>query len=164
MSETRNRYTDEEAATFVDAILKGACAAQSVRQTISIEGLPIDHTWFFKKLKDDETLQYKWIVAKTAGAHAALDECIDLEEELLGTARRRVESTTDDGKTMVRSALSGPELGAYRAVMDRRKWQVARLLPKNYGDKISLGTEGVSGTVSINVDLGDQDKGEDEDV
>ena len=41
-------------------------------------------------------------------------------------------------------------------MVDYRKWQIAWHLPQHYGDKLKFGTDGVSGAVSINVDLGEQ--------
>ena len=84
------------------------------------------------------------------------DDCIDLQDEMLALARRTEKVEGESGEVQMACLLTTPQLNAFRAVIDYRKWQIARLLPKHYGDKLNVGADGVSGVVSINVDLGEQ--------
>lgn len=116
-------------AATIDAILASVTGGAPVRRALREAG--INPEAFYRLVEADEGLQKRYARAKSASLDALADEIIDLSDECrIGKKTRETKDGTFDeyGDMVERSRLQ----------IDARKWLLAKLAPKKYGDKVEL--------------------------
>lgn len=125
-------YTEELGTRICERIALG----ESVRNICKEEGMPVISTvmkWLFDKDKKEFSEQYE----KACNTRAEI-----LFEELLEIADTPIEGveTTIKGETI--EEKKGDMLGHRKLQVDTRKWYLSKVLPKKFGDKVDMTTNG----------------------
>lgn len=129
-----------EPATF-DAIIADVSAGEPVRRALAEHG--VNPRKFYALTGADEEAAKRYARAKATGCHAFADETIELCDE--------VPPVDEKGKM-------DPGFVAWKKQqIETRKWHLAKLLPKVYGDAIDLKH---SGAVAHVLHIHDEPKGE----
>lgn len=106
--------------TQIEKVLAYIRSGKSVRKSCELVGVPVPT--FLKNVDGDQYAR-----ARDAQADAHFDEMTELEEEC-------------------RSGELDP--AAFRALLDSRKWRLARMRPKLYGDKATVDMTSSDGSMS----------------
>lgn len=104
----------------------------SVREIGEMAGLP-GTTTIFRWLVSKPLFREQYALAKEAGAEVLADELIAIADDgsndyMLRTGRDGSEAWVLNGEHVQRSKLR----------VDTRKWVLAKLLPKKYGDRVAI--------------------------
>lgn len=106
----RNRATPpDEKAAKIEAVLTQLAQHGNTSRACREAGL--ERTRFMHLVNEDADLAHKYARAKESGIEAAFDDLDKTAEEIGDVARARL-------------------------VVDTRKWMLARMAPKKYGDRI----------------------------
>lgn len=119
---------------IADRICERLAEGESLRAVCRDEGFPAMAT-VFRWLADDAYLPFReqYARAREAQAHNLADEIIDIANTPLLGVETKVK---DDGG---RETTEGDMLGHRKLQIDARKWYLSKVLPKVYGDKLTLG-------------------------
>lgn len=88
---------------------------------------------FFRTLEADPTLAERYVRAKARQAELLADEIVEIAD-MSGTDL----SVDDNGNVRI----DGEAINRSRLRMDARKWTAAKLLPKRFGEKLDVTTDG----------------------
>ncbi len=103
-----------------DAILADIAAHGNVNRAVKEHGVPSGT--FYGKIADDEARFGRYARAKTQGCYAVADETICLPDELSDNA-------------------TSEQVQRCKLRVETRKWHLAKLLPKVYGEKMLVGSD-----------------------
>jgi hypothetical protein len=124
-------FTQATAATICERLAKG----ETVTAICASPGMP-GYTTINRWIDKDETFRRDYARARELGLHAMAEQCLQISD--------RQSPSTDSGAT------DTGDVQHRRLQVDTRKWLLARLLPKVYGDKQQLEH---SGSVDIAASL-----------
>ena len=110
----------ERKADRIDKVLELVSSGQSLRQACKAVG--ITRRLFLEKVDGNQYAR-----AREAQADAHFDEMAELEAEC-------------------RAGTLDPQ--AFRALLDSRKWRLARMRPRVYGDKVTVDNTSSDGSMS----------------
>jgi hypothetical protein len=130
-------YNQEIAAQICARISVG----ESIIKITSEPGMPAEktvYTWLFKH----EEFAQEYRRARELQAEHYADEIVSLADECMVGQKTEV---TSDGKTKV---ITGDMVDRSRLRVDARKWTCSKLLPKKYGDKVSMDVTNSDGSLS----------------
>ena len=99
----------------IDKVLELVASGQSLRQACEAAGMPAPT--FLRERDKNPALAEQYARAREAQADAHFDEMAELEAEC-------------------RAGILDPQ--AFRAMLDSRKWRLARMRPRVYGDKLDV--------------------------
>lgn len=99
----------------IDKVLELVASGQSLRQACKAVG--IKRPTFLREASIDKNLADQYARAREAQADAHFDEMAELEAEC-------------------REGQLDPQ--AFRALLDSRKWRLARMRPRVYGDRVDV--------------------------
>jgi hypothetical protein len=128
---------DEIKAAICERIADG----ESLRQIIADEGMPASST-VFKWLNEDAQFSEQYARAREAQADALFDDLLGIADDGSNDWMERKNADgqnigwQENGEALRRSALR----------IDARKWMIAKLQPKKYGEKV---TQEHTGAVSV---------------
>lgn len=114
-----------------DAICALLAEGKSIRTVCEIDGMPAIST-FFKWLREHEEFSKQYASAKQEAADAMAEDLLyiadtpQVGEEVTTKANGDVETKRSD------------MLGHRRLQVDTRKWLMAKMKPKKYGEKLEL--------------------------
>ena len=108
----------------------------SLRTVCKMNGMP-DGTTVFRWLQDDEEFRKQYARAKQEAADALAEEIIDISDEADSVIRKGAEKKS--------SAYAANQ----RLRVDTRKWIMAKMKPKKYGEKLDLTSDGKALPVPI---------------
>lgn len=121
-------YTEELANNICDRLSKGESLRRICRDDEMPERTTV-HLWLLDKNKKDFFNQY----AKACDTRA--DELFDELEEIARTEE---------------------DVSRARLIVDTRKWYLSKVMPKKYGDKMDLTTDGKALTINISQEIADK--------
>ena len=122
--------SQETIDAVIDAIATSGNTSRALRETGT------DRKEFYALLNADETVRNRYARAKELGLDAFADEMLEIAAE----PRRGVKVTTKaDGTT---ETVEGDTVDRSRLDVDTRKWWLARMAPKKYGDKLDVNATG----------------------
>jgi hypothetical protein len=124
-------YSDETAAIICERLSNG----ESLRQICSDEDMPGKST-VMRWLAANEAFRDQYARAREAQADYWAEEIIEISDE---SARDTIAS--EDGA----ERMNGEFVARSRLRVDTRKWLMARMAPKKYGDKITQEQTGPDG-------------------
>ena len=117
-------YTEELAAKILDEISSG----KSLRSVCKAEGMPHESTVRLWKLEDREGFSTRYARALELQADAIFDEALEIADTQQIVLKTK---TFADGKT---ETTDGDMVERSKLRVETRKWFLARLLPKRYGE------------------------------
>lgn len=119
----------------VDTICERLAKGETLTAICASPGMP-GYTTINRWLDKDEAFRSHYARARELGLHAMAEQCLQISD--------RQSPSTDSGAT------DSGDVQHRRLQVDTRKWLLAKLLPKVYGDKQQLEH---SGTVDISAAL-----------
>jgi hypothetical protein len=122
-------YTSELATRICERIAKG----ESVRTIVKDEDMPSSST-IFRWLLDDSKKEFWEQYEKARNIQAEL-----MFEELLDIADDGTNDWLEKNEAYI---LNGEAIGRSRLRVDTRKWYLSKVLPKKFGEKIDMTTNG----------------------
>lgn len=131
-------YSDEEKETIITAICDRVIEERKSFNEVVIES-EISLVTFYKWISKNETLQNLYNYAREVRSDILFEEIIQIADT---TEEGVVIETDDNGKTKEKK---GDMTNHRRLKIDSRKWVVAKMNPKKYGDKMTL-----DGNLTIN--------------
>lgn len=142
------------ASSFTQAIADAICTrladGQSLREICRDEGMP-DKATVFRWLAADEAFRDQYAHAREAQAETLFEEIVTIADtQALGVKR----TIKPDGAV---ETVEADMIEHRRLRVDARKWVVARLAPKKYGDKLTHASDPenpMTLTPVINVTIG----------
>ena len=138
-----SRYTTELAADICRRLAEGE-SLRSICRDDTMPGLRTVMGWLFNGEHEEFSQQYA--SAREVQAEVWADEIVGIADEATG------DLTTDkDGKSVV----DHEHIQRSRLRVDTRKWLMARMAPKKYGDKMQHTGEG-GGPVTFIMTLHDE--------
>lgn len=136
-------YTPE----IADEICKRLSMGESLRAICRDEGMPNEATVRTWALDDKEGFYTQYARARELQALHWAEEILEIADD--GSNDTNINPKTGepmlDSEWMQRSRLR----------VDTRKWLLSKVLPKVYGDKIDVTSNGKGVGLAINIDLGD---------
>jgi transposase-like protein len=126
----------EYSPELADAICELVAEGESIRTICKAEGMPAKST-IFKWLREHKDFSDQYARAKEDQLEALADEILEI---------------ADDKSNDVSGELQMPNgVAVQRAKLqtDTRKWLLAKLVPKKYGDKLDMNLGGEVGIKSI---------------
>jgi hypothetical protein len=127
-----------------EAILGKIMGGASMRQ--ACRDLGIDRVLVYADLKADETFANQYARAAEVRADDIFDEIFDIADDGLNDW---IERKGDDGNT--KGWLeNGEAINRSKVRIDTRKWALARMNPRKYGDKVQIGGADDLPPVTIN--------------
>lgn len=130
-------YTPE----IADEICKRLSFGESLRAICRDEGMPNEATVRMWALDDKEGFYTQYARARELQAMRWAEEVLEISDE--------PPPITGEGK------IDGAGVQHQRLRVDSRKWLLSKVLPKVYGDKIDVTSNGKGVGLAINIDLGD---------
>jgi hypothetical protein len=128
-------FTERLFATIIERIANG----ESLRAVCRDDAMPSPPT-VLRWVANDLDLQQRYAFALDARADMIFDEVLEIADDTSKDWVVRDGGPVLDAEHVRRSALR----------VDARKWALARMAPKKYGDKVQLGATGNgSGAISI---------------
>ncbi len=135
-------FTEEVAAAILDHLTEG----QSLRAICRAEGMPSAATWLRWVAADPELVRaYK--LARELQADAIFDDVLEIADD----ARNDWMERHGQGGEGQGWALNGDHVRRSALRVDARKWMLARMAPKKYGDKLQLDGDGEGGPINARV-------------
>lgn len=123
---------------LADTICKRIAEGESLRAVCRDEGMPAAST-FLLWLKDDPALTEQYAKAMEMRADAIFDEVFDIADN---GANDWIEANDPENPGY---RLNGEHIQRSRLRVDTRKWALARMNAKKYGDKVSAEVTGKDG-------------------
>lgn len=127
-------YTDKKAERICDALASG----RSLRSICADDGMP-DQTTVFAWLAKHDDFRQRYARAREAQADALLEEILQISDDGSNDTY-----TDDNGNTRTDYDV----VARSKLRVDARKWAMAKMAPKKYGDKLDV-EHGGSVTVEI---------------
>lgn len=124
-------YTKKLADTICERIVTG----ESVRSIVDDPKMPAMAT-FFRWLRDRQEFREQYEEAKQLQADLLADEIMDIADD---GRNDWMEANAEDNPGY---RMNGEHVQRSKLRVDARKWVAARLLPKRYGDKYDVTSEG----------------------
>ncbi len=116
-----------------DAVKAAICAkladGQSLVQALKADGMP-SRSHFYEQVAADPEFADMYARAKADGIEAMADDLMAIADEA------EVANVTDAEGNVVDLKLDYTAVARNRLRVDTRKWLLAKLAPKKYGDKI----------------------------
>lgn len=126
MKQKRGTRTKDAVPDILERVSRG----ESLRKACAANG--IDAAGFCQRVREDDLLAQQYARAKEIGLELLAEQLVDLCD----TPQEGTETTIKaDGGVEVKT---GDMLGHRKLQIDTRKWLLSKLLPKKYGDKMTL--------------------------
>lgn len=130
-------YTQKELDDKFDKICQRIMEGESLRKILYSKKPIMSNTTFFKLLKEDPAKNEQYARAKEVCAERKFDS---IEEDYMSEPQRDPESGRIDPAWVQLQRLK----------IDAKKWELSKLLPKKYGDKIDIDAK-IGGEIILNV-------------
>lgn len=144
-------YTEEDKEKIFNAIITEiADKGRSVRSILRDEGMPVAST-FFKWLSDDVSKSNQYARACEVRAELIFDELIEIVDD---TSSDYIDVKLEKGsesEILLDKKPNYEVIQRSRLRFDARRWMLSKMIPKKYGDKIDLTTDGekLSGSIPL---------------
>ncbi len=126
-------YNDKQRTELIDSICLDIMEGLSLRGAIAKRDNKPDLTTFLRWIDNDKDKYKQYVRAKEIMAASMFDELLEIADD-----NSEDEIVREDGKSM----LNHEFVGRSRLRIDTRKWYLSKVLPKVYGDKLDLTTNG----------------------
>ena len=138
-----SEYTKEIGNDICEHISNG----QSLRSFCEREGYPAKNT-VLRWLRNNEDFRTQYALSRKSAIEVMADEIIDIADDAEKVVRKGAEKK------------SGAFAQTQRLRIDTRKWVMSKLLPKKYGDKVDITSDGkaIKGNTIVFEDFRDEAK------
>lgn len=125
------KWTDDKKQEAIEQIIRRICDGESCRSILdnADRSLLPDYSTFLAWVEADEDLAKHYARAMELRAEKLFDEIIEIADSSNADL-----DVSDDGKLVV----IGEAVTRSRLRVDARKWALAKMQPKKYGDKIEV--------------------------
>lgn len=147
--EKRTTKTDS-VAQRVEKVIKEIERGESMRR--ACEKVKIQKSVFMRWVKEKEDVRDRYARACEERQSILFDEIIEIADNV--QEGKTIKETTDSKNGRSREVVIGDMIQHRRLQIEARKWALAKMNPKKYGDKVDLTTDGEK-LVNITLDLGD---------
>ena len=120
-----------------DAILERIASGESLRKAARAESVAPSTVLLW--VDTDSAFSEQYARAREIGYRLLADEIIDISDEV------EVQPVTSPDGEVVEVRLDATAVARNRLRVDSRKWMLAKMLPKIYGDKVDHQHSGVNG-------------------
>lgn len=129
------KWTPEKKKDAIEQILRRMCEGESVRSILDHANRDIlpAYVTFLDWVSEDDELAKQYARAMEVRADKIFDEIIEIADESNNDV-----TIGDDGKLHV----DGETVSRSRLRVDARKWALSKMMPKKYGDKLDVTTDG----------------------
>lgn len=128
-------YSDKQKEEIFESIVKEIQSGKALRNILKQEGMPSSQT-FYLWLEDDESKSKRYAGACEDRADAIFEEMLEIADDgtndFMSIQKGNSTYNTEDKEVTNRSRLR----------IDTRKWMLSKLMPKKYGDKLDITTDG----------------------
>lgn len=118
---------------LADLICERLAQGESLRSVCRDEGMPAISS-IFKWMREHEAFSKQYALAKQESADAMAEDIMDIADD--GT-NDWMEKTNADGE-IIGWTLNGEHVQRSKLRVDARKWLMAKMKPKKYGDKTEV--------------------------
>jgi hypothetical protein len=125
-------YSDVEKQTIFDEICNKIQTGRSLRSIIKDEGMP-DLSTFYVWLKEDVDKSKQYAYATEARAEMIFEDILKIADE-----NENDTYIDEDGKERTNHDV----VNRSRLKIDARKWMLSKMIPKKYGDKVDITSDG----------------------
>jgi hypothetical protein len=134
-------YSKEQIEKLMSEICERIAKGESLRSVLRDENMP-DRVTFYKWLNEDKEHFNQYAHATQLRADYIFDEMLEIADTTIDGV---VIETDDNGRTKEKK---GDMLGHRRLQIDARKWILAKMNPKKYGDKTEIDHSSSDGSMS----------------
>jgi len=128
-------YTDKDKQMIFDDICEMIINGKSLRKALNEVKLP--GKTFFVWLRNDEIKSKQYAQATIERAELMFEDMLDIADD---STNDFIEQDLGNGLTV--SKFNSEHVLRSRLRVDVRKWSLSKLMPKKYGEKIDLTTNG----------------------
>lgn len=144
MNTPHNKRTYEQEQEIINEVCQLIEEGMSLRKAVKKIG--INHSTFFKYIDNDENAESNLRKAQYARAtelraEAMADEILDISDDSSNDTIYTEKGEIENKEWTNRSRLR----------VDSRKWLLSKLMPKKYGDKIDVTSDGEKVTTSASI-------------
>jgi hypothetical protein len=125
-------YTASETEMMFRKVIKDVASGASVRSACKKDGTPSLDT-FYKWLEKDKSKAERYARATEKRAEAIFEDILNIADE-------NYKDTYVDGEGIERTDYDVIQRSKLR--VDSRKWVLAKMMPKRYGDKLDVTSDG----------------------
>ncbi|MBS7112630.1 MAG: hypothetical protein KH100_15715 [Dysgonomonas mossii] len=143
-------YTEQKKEEVFNKIVSEmADEGTPLRRILKRKGMPSSST-FFVWLNEDESFSKRYAWAREVQAEALADEILEIADDGSNDFMR-----IEKGNK-VYNVENKEVTNRSRLRVDTRKWLLSKIIPKKYGDKIDITTDGekVSGSIPVVLENG----------
>lgn len=124
-------YSEKQRQDIFDTICDSIINGKSLRKALlDCENLPAKT--FFVWLRENEDFSKQYARATTERAELMFEDMFDIADD----------SENDYTETELGKVFNSEHLQRSKLRVDTRKWALSKLMPKKYGDKLDLTTDG----------------------
>lgn len=134
---------------LMDQIFKRIGTGRSVRDVMRDEDITIGRDTFYKWLSENEVFADQYARASEERADSVFEEMFEIADD---GSNDWMERKRQDGS--VEEVINHEHIQRSKLRIDTRKWALARMAPKKYGDKLDLNH---GGKVTVNLQGDDAD-------
>lgn len=140
-------YSEEEKTKIIDTVCSRISEGESLRNVLKETGV-VGKT-FFEWIGKDEDKSKQYARATNIRADVLFEEILDIADE---TSKDFI--NTPDGEKPNQEVINRSRLR-----IDARKWYLSKVMPKKYGDKLDVTTDGETLNTNVPVDKWIKKKG-----
>lgn len=129
-------YTKEQIEKFMNEICNRISKGESLRSVLRDDDMP-DRTTFFKWIDSNKEYINQYARATELRADYIFDEMFEIADD---GQNDYIEKVTNDGESY--TVLNSEHVQRSKLRIDARKWALAKMNPKKYGDKLDLNHSG----------------------
>ena len=130
-----NAYSDTEKQRIFDDICELIISGKSLRYAVTRVGIPAKT--FFVWIRDDDVKSKQYAQATIERAELMFEDMLDIADD---STNDFIEQDLGDG--VINTKVNNENIQRSRLRVDTRKWALSKLMPKKYGDKLDLTTDG----------------------
>lgn len=134
-------YSPEQRTTIIDEICAKISSGLSLRKVLE-GGKPISQKVFFEWIDADVEKSKQYARAAEARADSIFEDILDIADDSNGDVKYTEHGEVMNSEFVQRSRLR----------VDARKWMLAKMMPKKYGERIEQEISGKNGEpFSVNI-------------
>jgi len=124
-------------AQVADAVLARLATGETLRAICRDEGMPPESSVREWALDDREGFAARYARAREMGAYAMADEMLEIVDDGTNDWMDRRKSNGE-----IEPALNNEHVQRSRLRADKRQWLLSKILPRVFGDKLDVTTQG----------------------
>ena len=132
-------YSEQQRIDILDAICEDIINGASLRTALN-KHKPLKATHFYRWLREDEAKREQYARATVERAELMFEDMFDIADD---GKNDWMEKFNEKGES-IGWTLNGENIQRSKVRIDTRKWALSKMMPKKYGEKIDITTDGQS--------------------